>query len=672
MKTLKFSFLFYSLFLIIGLFFHEYILAEIAILILGVAIFFIAFNFKRKFTVYPSKWSFSKDVLLIGMLFISLGACVKKIQESTFDVLNTNDKVAQFIMQSVKTDVQIEEEVSSTTGKRYIGKLLRVNDSVVNTYAYLSFKENGEELIPGDIVSCFGYLRDIAPPKNIGQFDYKVYSEQKGVYFQLYGNAYIKVGRSWGIKYEILRWRFHLAKEVMNSSYLNDNGKGLLNALILGKRSDIDKGVLEQFKELGIMHILAISGLHVGLIYLILMIAFGFLRPISKQVIVVLLLWLFVFLSGFSPSVFRAVFMFTIFSIARIIRREQSLEHNVGLALFFSLFFYPSWVNDIGFQLSYLAVVSIVYILPVFNNYYSSNRLLKYVQGIIYVSVSVQIGLLPIQLFYFKQFSLLFLVGNLIVIPIVTVLIVLGILYFLTLRIGLLNQAVGVLFNFLTDLMYRSIGYLHQLDLLAIRNVQLSIAQVFILLGLLVCIALSYYRKTRVFVISSFLLFFIFQIVEKRKLEMLDSQVEYIVPFSSNKNNISFWKKEGSNVISFESRVDQEGWQTKELDYLASTLDDLTIYQEELLPLMPLDKEYLLVLSDSLPIYDIGFQVEVILLTGQPKINFERMLSYHQPKVVVFHNSMPFWFKTKCIESCIKNNIPFHDIYEKGYWSNLL
>lgn len=153
---------------------------------------------------------------------------------------------------------------------------------------------------------------------------------------------------------------------------------------------------------------------------------------------------------------------------------------------------------------------------------------------------------------------------------------------------------------------------------------------------------------------------------------MLDTQVEYIVPFSSDKSNISFWQKEGRNVISFENKGTREEEQSKELDYLANTFDDLNIYQEELFPLMPIENEYMLILSDSLPIYDIGFQAEFILLTGLPKINIERMLSYHQPKVVVFHNSMPFWFKEKCIETCIKNNIPFHDIYEKGYWSNLL
>ncbi|WP_158209538.1 ComEC/Rec2 family competence protein [Myroides phaeus] len=671
MKTLKFSFLFYTLFLIIGIFLYDYIPFVIALLCMGGAIFFIALSYKNKFTFYPTKFSFISDVIAIGLLFISLGVSIKKGQEFVFNKVNTNEFVAGFVKQSVKADVRIEEEVSSSSGKRYIVQLLRINDSVVHTKAYLTLKEQETSFIPGDIISTYTFIRTIEAPRNIGQFDYQSYSKQQGIYFQLYGSEFVRVARANGLKYEILRWRFYLTEQVKNSDVLSNNAKGLLNALILGKRSDIDKVVLAQFKELGVMHILAISGLHVGLIYLMLLTAFGFLKPISKQVVVVLLLWLFVFLSGFSPSVFRAVFMFTIFSVARIIRREQSLEHNVGLALFFSLFFYPNWVTDIGFQLSYLAVVSIVYILPLFANWYSTNRIVKYIQGIVYVSLSVQVGLMAIQLYYFKQFSLLFLIGNLIVIPFVTVLIVLGVLYFMTLFIPFLNQLIGIVFNLLTDMMYKSVSLLAQFDEMVIKNVQFSKTQVFVLLTLLTCLLLFYYRKSRVWVLSSFVLFFTLQVVPYLTRYSEDKRSELIIPYSQNREQISLWYKKGSHLLNGESEPQGNGSYSTELTALNNTISNMTMQSIELKPLMPIGEQFLLVLSDSLTIYDIGFQADVILLTKHPKVNIARVLSYHQPKEVVLHNSMPLWFKEKCIETCIKNNIPFHDISEKGYWSKL-
>src|SRR5690606_7451091 len=146
------------------------------------------------------------------------------------------------------------------------------------------------------------------------------------------------------IKYKILHLRKLLLNKLARPELLSKDSSSLLSALLLGDRTYIEEEMITSFKDIGVMHVLAISGLHIGIIYLFLAFVFRFLPPVFQTIIILLLLWLFVFLSGFSPSVFRAVLMFSIVAISRGMKRSGNLLNTIGLALFFSLFFCPIWL----------------------------------------------------------------------------------------------------------------------------------------------------------------------------------------------------------------------------------------------------------------------------------------------------------------------------------------
>lgn len=673
MKPLKISFLFYSLFLFLGI----YIELPVILIYIGSCIIILlallASGLLNRFFVLPTRFTFYRDVLLFASIFFSLGVGLKTLVSS-----NHQQKLAaisEFIdtnPQKVQIVAKITETVKSKDSKRFIAELIRVSDTLTTSKIALSFQTSQSDLKPGDIVAYYSNIRRISAPKNVVQFDYQRYMMGKEIYIQSYITDYDVLGEDKHWRYQILNVRRALIEKINGQdSPLTEEAKGLLVALLLGEKSYIDADVVTQFKDVGVMHILAISGLHVGLIYLVLMQVFFFLPPKWKRIAVLVVLWVFVFLSGFSPSVFRAVFMFSIFTICQLIRREQNLEHSIGLALFFGLCIYPYWVYDIGFQLSYLAVISIVYFLPMFKNYYSKNKIVKYVQGIIYVSLSVQIGLIPIQLYYFHQFSFIFLLANLIVIPLATVLVIVGMLYLSTMWIGGVSNVVGWVFSRFTDLLYYSIASLYKIDYLSFSNVKISPLQLLFIITAIILVALTYYRQKLRYIIICLVLGVIAQwstvFINENSTR---NEVEVVIPYISGKRDLTVWVKEEQTLNVFSKQ-----WDTLRRFAQESYVQEhniLEIAYHNLEGIVPSTTTDILVLDNDQVDYDLPFDTTIVIVANHPKVNFERMLDMRTPSLVVFHNSVPFWFKQKCMAICLKKDIPFHDIYEKGYWSSLL
>ncbi|MCC9042506.1 ComEC family competence protein [Myroides sp. M-43] len=675
MKPLKISFLFYSVFLFIGIYIDYPIRYCVAVGIIIILLTVLLGSAVKKFFIYPTLFLFLKDVAVFGILFFFVGISFKGIVEVQHN--EVLEKLETYVVEQKKVtvDAVITEIVKTKESKRFLADLVRVNDSLINGKISLYFNSSQYELKVGDVITYYSTIKRITPPKNIGQFDYQKYMKGKEVYVQSYVNEYVFIGTTSNWRSKVLDWRRKLMEKIhAQDSSLHEPSKALLTALLLGEKSFIEDDRISQFKEVGVMHVLAISGLHVGLIYLVLVKVFFFIPRRFRWAVVIVSLWLFVFISGFSPSVFRAVFMFSMFTICKLIGRDQTLEHNIGLALFFSLCIYPYWVYDIGFQLSYLAVISIVYFLPLFKNLYAKNIIMKYIQGILYVSISVQIGLVPLQLYYFHQFSFLFLVANLVVIPLITVLVVLGIVYLMSLGVSFVSVWIGRIFNFFTDIIYLCVEYISRRDYFSFNQVKLSDSLFSTIIGIIVLMTLAYYQKKVRYVVIALLLLVGFQLTilfQEEKTTNIDREV--IVPYqSSSRNRMTVWLREGQdlNIIS------------NQWDTVSRSIYDLNKYKDEYAisksryhqveGIIPMQNKTLLILNSDYIDYILPFSTEIVLIAQHPKINFERMLIMNKPELVIFHNSVPFWFKKKCITLCLKNNIPFHDIYEKGYWSSLL
>jgi competence protein ComEC len=202
-------------------------------------------------------------------------------------------------------------------------------------------------------------------------------------------------------------------------------------ALMFGYKDELDKDLRQRFSNIGAGHILAVSGLHFNLLFGVIYSCLSFLGmsmkgKICKQFIQIPLIWGFAFITGFSPSVIRAACMLTFWGIGNAFFYKSFTLNTVAVVAFFMLLLRPLYLFDVGFQLSFAAVVAIVIINPIFVELYASkNKIIQYLWELVSVSFSAQVGVLPLSLYYFHQFPLLFLVTNLLIIPLSGILLIL-------------------------------------------------------------------------------------------------------------------------------------------------------------------------------------------------------------------------------------------------------
>ena len=274
----------------------------------------------------------------------------------------------------------------------------------------------------------------ISPPlnnRNFDEFDYARFLMRKGIS----GTGYVASGK-WtkqdGMNNLDLKSIASSCRRKMISLYqkLGFSGDELavLSALTIGDKTELSDSVRESYSVAGASHILALSGLHIGLLYTLL---FFILKPIARRgnigrvirsVLLLILLWAFAFFTGLSPSVVRSVSMFSILAMADMVGRQPLSLNTLAAAAWLMLFCNPAWLFDVGFQLSFLAVASILLIQkPIYHLITVKGRMGKYIWGLMSVSVAAQIGTAPLVMFYFSRFSVHFLLTNLVVIPFITI-----------------------------------------------------------------------------------------------------------------------------------------------------------------------------------------------------------------------------------------------------------
>ena len=341
-----------------------------------------------------------------------------------------------------------------------------------------------EELQYGDRLLLRGYLNQVSPPGNPHAFDYRQFLAQRGIHHQIYPKEVdLKpVERSAG-GYWILRKATTLRREMVETlrKHLPDAQTfSVGSALVLGYKDEMDPEIRDAYAATGAMHVLAVSGLHVGIIALLLNFAFvRWLEPYDvrwkrwKLPFVLSGIWAFVLLTGASPSVLRAGTMFSFIAIGTSIDRRPRIYNTLALSAFFLLIFDPNLLFSVGFQLSYAAVLGIVYLQPKLAAIWTPrNGMVRFFWNLLLVSVAAQLGTLPLSLHYFHQFPTYFMLSGLVVIPAATVILPLGLI---TLVSGYVSTAVA---DFFGMLLYWVIWFVNEC-ILALQNLPFSLVSGF-------------------------------------------------------------------------------------------------------------------------------------------------------------------------------------------------
>jgi len=531
-----------------------------------------------------------------------------------------------------------------------------INDQKVTGKLLLNVQKDSTftSLKVDDLVTTKTVFKDLISPLNPHQFDYKSYLKKQYIYHQLFSenNKLLILDRR---KSRLFGFAAQL-RETINIKLKEFDFKAdelaIVNALILGQRQDISEEIYNSYTQAGAIHILAVSGLHVGIILFILNFLFRPLERLKegkfiKTVIILILLWSFAVVAGLSASVTRAVTMFSVVAIGMNLKRPSNI---------YNLF-------DVGFQMSYLAVFSIVWIQPIIYRiwtpkYYLVNKFWQ----ILTVTISAQFGVVPLSLFYFHQFPGLFFISNLVIIPVLGFILGLGIFVIALALLNFLPQFLASIFGYIISLMNDFVMLISKQEDFLFKHISFGLLSV-ISSYLLIIVLVKLYKNKSYRYIS---------------LALLSISLFISVLIFNNYNNSS-----NEFLIFHKSRFSLIGIKQNTEFVLHHNLDSLTFAKDKLVTNYKIgnyidqvkndtiksiykinDKKMLIV--DSLGVYKTSFKTDYVLLRNSPKINLNRLIDHLEPKLIIADGSNYKSYQERWLETCVKKEIPFHQTSEKG------
>ena len=524
----------------------------------------------------------------------------------------------------------------------------------------------------GEILHTKAIFTALNPPLNPHQFDYKLYIAEQGIYQQLFlaKSDYKSVGFD-GFSLIGFSANFRDKIKVALSKYhFQANELGVIKALLLGQRQDISKDLITDYSKAGAIHILAVSGLHVGIILLILSFIF---KPVErfkngkfiKSILIILILWMFAFIAGLSPSVVRAVTMFTFLAIGNAFQRKKVTEFSLIASMFFLLLVQPLFLFDVGFQLSYLAVFGIVWIQPkLYKIYAPTYQIENKIWQLITVSIAAQMGVLPLSLYYFHQFPGLFMLSNLIIIPCLGTILICGIVMIFMALLGVLPQFLASIYGFVISLMNSFVSWISQQEYFLFKDISLSFllmmaSYIFIILGTSFLIKKSSIKA--IYFLGSVLLFqsvFLFESYQK------NTKKELIVFHKSRKSIVGIRNRDDVKIYHNIDTLEVKSLNLIKTYAIGENMKPVLI--KGFLDVFNLKNKDVLVI-DSLGVYQLkGLENPIVVLQNSPKINLERLIKSLNPSHIIADGSNYKSYVKRWKMSSKKLKIPFHYTGEKG------
>lgn len=441
-------FLFLTGGVLLGSFVQVSIVVSIVTFIIGVALFLSPFYIKQAALNFRLRWLFGLGTFLMFAI-MGLWLVTNYMQQHILPFDGHNG-----VFELRITD-EPEEKTNSILCKALVIRYEDGNtwrDTHRNIVAYFYKDSISHNLKYGDVLlvkSTFSKPRLNGNPE---VFDYGTYLLRKGIGGTGYvaPQAWHKIGESQ--HFSLFRLAYQSRNYLLGIyQKMNITGDefGLLAALTLGYKDALSDDMQTQFRNAGATHVLAVSGLHVGIIYVILKFLFGFmdkkkrLKPL-KVMLILTFLWFYAFITGLPPSVCRAALMFSIMTFAPLISRKSNTYNSIFFSAFLLVLIRPTILFDVGFQLSYSAVLAIVYFQPKMDNWLDfSNKVWRWMWTITTVSLAAQIGTAPFVLYYFHQFANYFWLSNFLVIPAAAIAIYGAVLLFAVSPIPYVNVAVA-------------------------------------------------------------------------------------------------------------------------------------------------------------------------------------------------------------------------------------
>jgi competence protein ComEC len=633
--------------------------------------FAIAYLISKIKVINPLFFGLTTYILAFG-----IGATTQIIHTDSFQKSNYSHSKTIFEKPHSVSVIVREKQRSSSYNDRYVVLVNQIDNVVVSGRMLLNVRKDSlkHSFEIGTHLKIDGNLYKNSPAKNPNQFDYGKYLQNKQIYAQMYADvSEIKIGSI--IEKDIWYYSSKLRTKIIRNLEKSNFNQAELNvavALILGQQQDISPEIIKDYQFAGAVHILSVSGLHIG--FILLFVTFV-LKPFPntrrgsfiKLILILVSLAIFGVIAGLAPSVLRSVTMFSFVAIGMYLRRSTNIFHTLLVSMLLILLVQPSFLFDVGFQLSYLALFFILWLQPLLAQLWTpKNKIYNYFWEILTVSFAAQIGTLPLSIYYFHQFPGLFFVTNLVVIPFLSVIMGLGVLVMVLAAFDWLPVFLSKSLEWSIYILNKIINVIASLEQFIFKEIPLN-WQLLLAAYLLIITVVFWFKKPSYNrLVLALMSIIVLQICYFQTHWNMANQKELVV-FNSKKNSL-ITERYGENITLYanDSILKTASKNQTLTSYTMGNFSHLKS-KKRLQNLMYFNGTKILIL-DSLGVYPKNSRPDIVVLTQSPKINMERFLQTTKPRMVVadasnFRNIQKLWKAT-----CVKQKIPFHATGEKGFY----
>jgi len=482
-------------------------------------------------------------------------------------------------------------------------------------------------------------LQEIKNSGNPGGFDYKRYSLFQGITHQVFlkeNEFKILPNTNKNFFQQFLNKSRVKVLSILRKNIIGEKELGLAEALLIGYKDDLDKTLVQSYSNTGVVHVIAISGLHLGLIYWLLTLI---LKPLQRKrvkwlrpALILAGLWLFSLLAGAQPSIIRSAVMFTCIVLADSLTRKSSIFNTLAFSAFLLLCYNPYWLCDVGFQLSYAAVLSIViFMQPIYNLLYIKNKLLDLIWKLNAVTIAAQILTVPVSIYHFHQFPNYFLLTNFLAVPLSSLIVLGEILLCAVSFIPVIAIFIGKIIFWLIWIMN---SYIERIEIVPFSlwdGLQISIPQTILLYGVAIGLGFWLMEKSKTglkyalaalfgFVVLRTISFvqannreqlIVYNVPQKRAIDLIDGRKYFFVGDSdllADDFIRNFHLKPSRVVHRIEPAINFENYQEQE---------NLIVYNSKRIMTIG-ETKYFAPLEEKIPI-------DLLLISGNPKLYFNKL-----------------------------------------------
>ena len=443
---------------------------------------FLSFSFLfLVFSFLKIHFFFKIKDFVLSIFFLGLGVFAHE--------LHNKEQVLPNFPNSSEVVFTLDKKLNSNEkNKRYEVKILKVNEKSVDLGLVLSVPKEENELDFKHFYKAEIYLNKVKANAQDFGFDYQKYLDRKQIYFQGYAPNSFQVAEKENLTLseKIKQKRLEILQNI-DQAKLSEKSKEFTKGIILADRTEMDRETVEDFSKSGLVHILAISGSHMAIIFWLILLLLKPIFPANFRnvpiVISLIFIWLFAIFIDFGSSVIRSCIMISAYYFYVLLQRKPDLLHAMAISGLAILIFDTNQLFDVGFQLSFIAVFGIFWLNEPILKYLPKpkNNVQNFLVNVISISIAAQLATLPLVIYYFHQYSLISVIANLVVIPFSEVIIIFALLMTILLGFGFDISWLNALYDSGVQLVLKVIHFFASLDVFFFKNIPMHWSEVIVL-----------------------------------------------------------------------------------------------------------------------------------------------------------------------------------------------